>query len=188
MAQSTPSNLPAILRDSLEKGQQPRLTVTSGSMAPLIQVGDQVILEAVQPEQLKPGDIITLSSPQGLLTHRLWAVQFLPEAQTVLTRGDRPLVFDPVWPVSAVVGRVCARSRGQRQLSLQTGAGQWLNRHLAALARWEYRRISGSQEVLIQRIEPIRPTFQVKMLHRFCIAWALLITSSINLAARTNQI
>lgn len=153
-------------------------------MAPLIRVGDQVILEAVQPEQLNPGDVITLSSPQGLLTHRLWAVGGSPGAQKFLTRGDRPLTFDAVWPSAALVGRVCGRVRRERPFSLQTGAGQWLNGHLAALARWEYRWITGSQEVLVKRIEPVRYTFRVKVLHRFCTAWAFLITGAINLATR----
>lgn len=184
MVNVDPSSLHAILRESLAKGFQARLTVTSNSMAPLIQAGDEIILEAVQPEQLNLGDIVTIATRQDMLTHRVWALDLSQPEQAILTRGDRPLTFDPPWPSAAVVGRVCGRARQQHVLFWREGAGYWLNQHLAGLARREVRCLTGSQEAPAWRNEPVSLTTHIKLVHRLGYAWAILITSAINVATR----
>ena len=99
--------LVTLLRAGMDRGHFPCLTVTSHSMMPLLRVGDQVCLEPVSIEQLQAGDIITIATASGLLTHRYYGR--LPPQQH-LTRGDRPLHFDSPWPAQALVGRVIRRS------------------------------------------------------------------------------
>ncbi|NHZ72680.1 MAG: hypothetical protein GWP17_06325, partial [Aquificales bacterium] len=141
-----PSTIADIVRDSLAKGQNPRLVVTSNSMAPLFWADDQVILEAVQPEQLHSNDIITIvesrNGDHSLLTHRIWA----RHDNGFITRGDHTRSFDEPCPAEAVLGRVIGRTHKQRTLMFQSGLGQWLDDYLAALARREYRWLTGSQE------------------------------------------
>ncbi|MBP6470127.1 MAG: hypothetical protein KBE23_00325 [Chloroflexi bacterium] len=108
-------------------------------MSPLLRRGDKILLEAMTPEQLKSGDIITLLWPESLVTHRYWAKEGEPHAQFLLTRGDRPLVFDKPWPAEALIGRVNGRSRNGRTLSLTKGIGLRLNHHLAWIADLEFR-------------------------------------------------
>lgn len=183
MTDIDPSFLSDMLRDSLAKGQHPRLTVSSNSMAPLLKRGDQIILAAIQPEQLKPGDIITLidsGSAQSLLTHRIWAIQ----GNVILTRGDHALVLDTPWPANAVLGRVTGRTRQQHTLSFQVGLGRWLDRRLAALAQQEQRWLTGSQEAPVSNgVEPIALRRGTRLVHYLFYGWAIFLTTAVNLAA-----
>jgi len=45
--------------------------VMSGSMRPVLNVGDIVITQYVNPENLKIGDIITFKMGEGFMTHRI---------------------------------------------------------------------------------------------------------------------
>jgi signal peptidase I len=180
--------LRGIIQESLALGHHPRLTVSSNSMAPLIRQGDQVILAAVQPEQLAPGDIITLVDGSQFLTHRIWAIDRSSANPSILTRGDRSLAFDKRHELQAIVGQVIGRTRGQRTLSFQEGAGGWLHAHLGRVARWEYERLTGSQEAPNTGIEPVAQNGRIKLFRRLVYGWALLLTKITALAARKNSI
>ena len=183
MTTINPSTIGDMLRDSLARGQHPRLTVTSNSMAPLFWADDQVILEAVKPEQLNLGDIITIidtsNSAHGLLTHRLWA----HHDNGFKTRGDRTFVFDKLCPPEAIVGRVIGRIQQGHVLAFQNGLGQWLDQHLAALAHREYRWFTGSKEAPTGD-EPVVINTRTKFIHRLFFGWAICITFIVNLATR----
>jgi signal peptidase I len=174
MAHIDPLTLRDMLRNSLAKGQHPRLTVTSNSMAPLFEVGDQVILEAIQFEQLQTGDIVTLVDEASLLTHRIWAIQ----ETAVLTKGDHALIFDKPAPQSTILGRVIGRTHKQRTLSFQNGPGQWLDQYLTNLVRREYRWLTGTENELGSI------NSRILFIHRLFFMWAIIITSIISLATR----
>jgi signal peptidase I len=129
--------LAALLRESMEKGQQPQLAINSNSMAPLLQSGDLIILASVTLEQIQAGDLLTLTTEPDLLTHRYWKQWQQADTVYLLTRGDRPLLFDKPWPVDCLLGRVVARQRQGKVLSLQQGWGKWLNDKLTWLAMIE---------------------------------------------------
>jgi hypothetical protein len=177
-----PSIIGDMLRDSLAKGQNPRLTVTSNSMAPLFWTNDQVILEAIQPEQLNRGDIITIvdsSSAHDLLTHRIWT----RHDHGFLMRGDHALLFDKPCSPDTILGRVIGRIHKQHVLTFQNGWGRWLDQHLAAQARREYRWLTGSQEAP-SGDESVVINTQTKIIHRLFFGWAIFITFVVNLATR----
>lgn len=142
MNQPESSQVSALLQETLQEGGQAMLTVTSNSMSPLIRRGDQVILVALT-RPLQPGDIITFQTDAGLWTHRFWG--YVPEANPplLLTRGDKPEVFDPPTPAAHMLGLVIQRQRHGRWLHLYHGRGYWLNRHLVWLAAWENRVLTG---------------------------------------------
>ncbi len=153
MPKPTSNQLASILRESLGKGQEAQLVVTSNSMAPILKTGDAIKLSSTSTSALQPGDLITFKLDDHLLTHRLWKIQGDSENQLLLTRGDRPLRFDPVFSAEDVVGLVIGRQRQNRYLSFNNSLGKWLNRHLAWLVgkesgwlekngRWQGRRIS----------------------------------------------
>jgi signal peptidase I len=171
MSAIEPTLLAALVRESLHQGQVTRLTVSSSSMAPLLHPGDEILLEPVAGEELIVGDVITLVSPEGLLTHRYWATQNGPTGPWLLTRGDRPLVFDPPWPSDAVVGRMVAWVRGGRELALTTSRGRRLNRHLIWLAKMEYRLWGSRGDWAAQ----FRPSLVVRLLRRGVYSWATLV-------------
>lgn len=120
-----------LLRRALAANGRTWLTVSGRSMAPLLHPGDQILLEPVTLAALRPGDILTVSTPHGLLTHRLRRAS----ADGLLLAGDRLLWPDPPCAQTAVVGRVIARRRHKKLLSLTSGPGRRLNAALAFLAR-----------------------------------------------------
>lgn len=167
-----PLLLADLLRQSLQQGQSPQLAVTSNSMAPLLRRGDQIVLEAVTPEQLSCGDVITLVSSTAVITHRYWGMDTDQEPARLLTRGDRPLLYDQPWPPEALIGRMVSRARQEREIRLADGPGQWLNQHLCWLAgkefQWWGNRVLGAT--------PTRRSLVVRGLRGTIYAWATIIT------------
>lgn len=164
-------NIPALaelLRESLANGRQPLLTITSNSMAPLLRKGDQIILAGTHHTQLKPGDIITIENAQSLLTHRYWHHQ----KQHLITRGDRPLHFDPPIPIENLIGHVITRKRDQKALNLDVGLGKWLNKHLIWLAKLENKLTVQAKPESI----PATPQWWQMLLHKLFHGWGQLLT------------
>ena len=109
-----------LLKRGMSQGQRPYLTISSGSMRPLLVVGDEIQLEPVTIKDLLPGDIITVVAPVELLTHRFYGVYENDGCTWLVTRGDRFLLFDSAWHEAQLVGRVITRRRHKRRrLSLR---------------------------------------------------------------------
>jgi len=143
----------AIVREGLAAGHTFRPRVISGSMSPFICIDDRVQVRPVELGALRPGDIVVLASPDGaLVTHRY--IHFSQEGDEVqlLTKGDRPLALDSPWPAAALVGRVEAIDRGNRQLPIHWGWGRRMHRLLAILTLWEWRLISHLPGRLARRV------------------------------------
>ena len=83
----------------------PLLTVKSGSMKPVLMVGDVILIEPVKPEDLKVGDVIVFHNPWtgSLVVHRIVRIT----EKGVYTKGDANPAVDPWSPVpfTAIVGR-----------------------------------------------------------------------------------
>ncbi|MCP4426219.1 MAG: hypothetical protein GY803_17145 [Chloroflexi bacterium] len=157
---NTPASLIVdMLRQSLEQDEMPFLTISSGSMAPLLKTGDQVGLEAAEAARLKPGDIVTLATERDLLTHRFWGW----EDGRLRTRGDRPILFDPLWPPDCLLGKVVMRKRNGRSLSLTSGWGKRLNRHLARL--------------IIAEVHFLDKKWLIRLIHRANFIWASFVAA-----------
>lgn len=132
----------SLLQDSLVAGHIPYLTVTSGSMAPLLRIGDQVGMQQVALEHLRLGDIVVVCHLDVLLTHRFYGMRHNAAGELdgyYVTRGDRLRGYDPVWNKHQLVGRVVVRRRGGQLMWLDYGRGLWLNRRLAQLAQVEQK-------------------------------------------------
>jgi signal peptidase I len=88
------------------------LRLLSGSMAPLINTGDQVLIEKIVPSEISIGDIITFWRGDILVTHRVIRkfsrqqhVYFIERADTSLQHYE--VVSD------AVIGRVIKIRKGE---------------------------------------------------------------------------
>jgi signal peptidase I len=86
------------------------LTVMSGSMEPALRVGDVVINSRVSPADVRVGDIVTFSDPEGtgkLITHRVRRVRIADGQAHVVTKGDNTNAVER-WdiPASGSFGRV----------------------------------------------------------------------------------
>ena len=127
-----------MLRRSLMTQPYALATVTSGSMRPLFEVGDQIGLTAVPVSQLQVGDIITIETGAELLTHRLYIIT----PTHVITRGDRVVSFDAPVPHEQILGLVVMRRRQDQILDLRRGRGRKMNQELHALAAHEAQHFS----------------------------------------------
>ncbi|HFC12930.1 MAG TPA: hypothetical protein ENJ56_08825 [Anaerolineae bacterium] len=134
-----------ILREGLENGEHPRLTIVSDSMTPLLKVGDQVVLEAVTADTLTSGEIVVMAEPHDMLTHRYWQHIEHDGTTYLITRGDRPTAYDPPHKPSALLGRVIARVRNGKTLPLNSGKGGTLNQTLAKIAAFENRHFANGE-------------------------------------------
>ncbi|MDR1833415.1 MAG: signal peptidase I [Propionibacteriaceae bacterium] len=76
------------------------LTVLSGSMEPTFSPGDRIVTEAVTPEQVQVGDVITyLPNPDDpeLITHRVIGTRIGADGElSFITQGDANNTQDPV--------------------------------------------------------------------------------------------
>lgn len=82
--------------------------IRGGSMAPAIPLGALVFAEPVDPATVKPNDIITFRTDNGLVfTHRVVSVAESGGERQFQTRGDANATPDPVpVPATAVLGQL----------------------------------------------------------------------------------
>lgn len=112
------------------------LAVLSDSMRPAFAAGDLVVARPVDPEQLRPGDVVTFrprSDDPALVTHRVLSVDRGPGGVTgLVTRGDANAAADEPLVPEQVVGRVLytvphaghlAQVPAARGLAVAAGAG-----------------------------------------------------------------
>jgi signal peptidase len=86
------------------------LTVMSGSMEPALGVGDVIINSKVAPAEVRVGDIVTFSDPEGtgkLITHRVRQLRIEGGMAEVVTKGDNTNTVER-WemPAAGSLGRV----------------------------------------------------------------------------------
>lgn len=135
------SVLSDLLRQGLKAGQVVYLTVSSGSMSPLLRAGDRVGVGQVELDHLQVGDVVVISQPDSLLTHRFYGLRHVQSQRRFMTRGDRVRYFDPLWHEEDLLGRVLLRQRGSHTLWLDQGRGRRLNQWLTKLAQLEQKSI-----------------------------------------------
>lgn len=84
------------------------LVVRGGSMSPAIPLGTLVDVASTPPDQIQPGDVITIKADNGVLTtHRVVRVAQLPDGIYFATKGDANETADPVLePASRLQGRI----------------------------------------------------------------------------------
>lgn len=82
--------------------------IRSGSMEPAIPVGALVIATEDGMDDLEPGDVVTLRTPNGtVVTHRVIRLATVDGSLHLETKGDASETADPVLvPTSWLVGRV----------------------------------------------------------------------------------
>lgn len=149
------SNTPP-LRQLLAGGATIPIFVESESMSPFMHTGDKLLLQAATVDDLRVGDIITLEQSDHLLTHRFYGVK----DGLLQTRGDRNLAMDPLQPPFRLLGKIIVS--GKRPLT------DWRSRHIAWLARTEWR-------LLAHQREAIAPTLLARGIHRLFYLWMVIL-------------
>lgn len=65
-----PNTIINLWEDLYRKKQKSWLTVLSGSMIPLLQIGDKVLIQSVKPAEIRVGDIIVFKNSDKFIVHR----------------------------------------------------------------------------------------------------------------------
>ena len=83
----------------MAQGTPFRFRVISGSMAPLIRAGDEVVVQEASAERLRRGDVVLYTVDGAFRTHRLLARRRRGNTTLLVTKGDATLTPDPPWRV-----------------------------------------------------------------------------------------
>ncbi|HTP10130.1 MAG TPA: signal peptidase I [Anaerolineae bacterium] len=118
---------------TVELSEVLRLTVTSDSMRPLLQVGDVVVVQPIEPRTLRPGDVIVVQRDGAWITHRLVTV----DARGWYTHGDNARTSDAAASADEIIGRVIAIERGDQTIDLQQPHWRAIDRRINRIQRWQ---------------------------------------------------
>jgi signal peptidase I len=92
------------------------LPVLSGSMTPLLLIGDMVLVESISPENIKLGDIIVFKDFDKLVVHRV-IQKYKDGSKSFLQKGDNARIAEIVMSEN-IIGRVTAVQKGTKVISL----------------------------------------------------------------------
>lgn len=100
-------NYTTILCDNaIKTGTSVCLTATGRSMWPVLTEGTRAVVSPLESDLPAIGSLLLVKRAHGLMVHRCWGVTYNEGVPLVLTKGDNNLVFDPVVPISMVLGYV----------------------------------------------------------------------------------
>lgn len=128
--------LAELYREALRKGQPLWFRVSSGSMSPMLRIGEEVYIVPATAGDVQVGEIAAFETDAGLVIHRI--VQRRSERGKVqlLEMSDVYLHAGRV-ESEAVIGRVVAIGRGKRRVDLQRPIAQRCGR-VTARARYRF--------------------------------------------------
>jgi hypothetical protein len=130
-----PAALNSIIRAWNRAGITLYVPVTGHSMRPLLRPGDVLVVQP-GPAACRPGDLIVFWQQGRLVAHRLLRLEQPGGDAHFITGGDNALAADPPVAPADVLGRVTARQRGGRTLTLNTPFWRGLGRLVALSHPW----------------------------------------------------
>lgn len=125
-------------QEACDRGSRLGFRVVSGSMEPLIQVGDVVKITRVEPSSVHIGDIVAFQQGQSVVVHRV--IGKSPSNQQLIFRhrGDAGASSGEI-PAENLIGKVSAIEKEGREIFLDTTRHAMSNRVLG----WRLRFVDG---------------------------------------------
>lgn len=106
------SDLLDLARCELMQSRSIQLKISGSTMRPMLDDGDIVVIEPIDPATVRAQDIVLIATSSGTaLIHRVVAIQDIEGALHALTRGDGSCQHDTPVPLNKVLGRVVAMQR-----------------------------------------------------------------------------
>lgn len=114
------------------------------SMRPVIEDGERVLIQPVDPARLRVGDIVKFSDGAALLMHRVVRRTVTGGAATFLLCGDNTTAVDSPIDGAQVIGIAVAVERAGHIVRLDTRAARcaWRLRRLRAASTASMRRLA----------------------------------------------
>ena len=119
----SPHAITALWEELYNKKQQSWLAILSGSMMPLLQIGDKVLVPSVNPAESRVGNIIVFKNSDKLIVHRVIRNY---NSLSFLQKGDNTTTAEIV-NSKDVIGKVIAIRKGTRIFYLNNGLGKFIN-------------------------------------------------------------
>lgn len=113
----------ALWEELYNKKQQSWLTILSGSMKPLLQIGDKVLVRSVKSAEIRIGDIIVFKTPDKLIVHRVIRRY---NSSSFLQKGDC-LTTAEIVSSEHVIGKVIAIRKRKKIIYLNGGIWNFIN-------------------------------------------------------------
>lgn len=133
--QETSSILSSLFIQAVREGQTLQFRVASNSMFPLFQVDDTVTIVPATIEDIHPGEIAAFETRDGIVIHRIIHAQRNPQTIRLLQMSDVDLFASWV-EAKAVVGKVIAVRKGDKQVDLTHPIAKWYGR-IVAITRYQ---------------------------------------------------
>lgn len=145
------STIASLYIDALRQHESLWFRVASNSMLPLLRKDDEVFIEPTQAQHIAPGDIAAFETSQGLVIHRIVAIEQKQHTIRLLQMSD--VEVSPTWvQAQAIVGRVAKVRRGKRILNLRLPLARWASAVTAAIRYWLYKYTKNTPVRLALRI------------------------------------
>lgn len=119
----SPNAIIALWQDLYSKKQQSWLSILSGSMLPLLQIGDNVLIQSVKPAKIRFGDVIVFKNPDKLIVHR---VIHRYNSSSFLQKGDNTTIAEIV-SSKYLIGKVIAIRKGNKIIYMNKGLWKFVN-------------------------------------------------------------
>lgn len=144
--------------------------VISGSMRPLIEVGDVVKFTRVEPSRVRIGDVVAFQEGQVVVVHRIIGKKWSNQQLLFHHRGDAGAGSGTV-PARNLMGKAYVIEKGEREIFLDTPRRVLSNRILGwqlrlgdTLRRAKHKRISQGLRLALR---PVRRLFRSLLLLRY---------------------
>lgn len=111
----------------MEAGHLVKLHLTGHSMHPFLKPGDKAIVEKINPEKLKIGDIVIINFDERHIAHRLIKKEFKNGVQYYITKGDSCEMPDPPIMAENILAKIIAVERNGVLHSYKTPTRTFIN-------------------------------------------------------------
>ena len=148
--------LPEMWQEVCERAGSLSFRVVSGSMEPLVGVGDKVNVARAEPSRLHIGDIVAFRDGQNVLVHRVIGRSRSDGQFTFRHRGDAGTVSG-IFTANNLIGKVCAIEKDKREINLEAPRYTISNKILGwrlrlkdSLGRSRYTSISNGIRIILR--------------------------------------
>ena len=133
------ATIDSLFVEALRQGQRQWFRVSSGSMMPLLRIGDAIAIEPAPAREIRVGEIAAFETEDGLVIHRIIDIQISDGNVRLLQMPDVNLRASWI-SGSAVAGRVATIQRKSRQLNLNHPIARWYGKVTAHIRSRLYRK------------------------------------------------
>ena len=157
-------------QEAYGEGRSLSFRVVSGSMRPLIEVGDVVKVTRVEPSRIRMGDVVAFQERQEVVVHRIIGKKWSDQQLLFRHRGDAGAGSGTL-PAQNLLGKAWIIEKGGREIVLDSPRQVMNNRILGwqlrlgdTLRRAKHKQISTGVRLALR---PLWRAYRSLILERF---------------------